>query len=405
MGLVLSVVMRIIEHMFRSFQYILHPTARQGRALEHLLAVQCEAYNAALEERQEAFRRGIRVHKFDQFAQLKDLHEARPDFMQYGVCVARGTLTRLDRAFCAFYRRVAAGQRPGFPRFKARSRFDCASYEDISGWKLKEMDRRLYLQGIGHVRIGLHRPLRGIPKTLHVRRQGSRWTATVQCADVPARPLPPTGREAGFDLGVVNLATSSEGEVFANPRDLAKGKAALVAAQQVLSRKKRGSQRRRRAREAVARQHGKIANRRRDALHQLSRRLVNAFDLLAFEDLAVANMVRSAKGTVEAPGSMVAQKKGLNREILACSWGALIRMVAYKAEEAGRELILVNPKHTSQRCSSCGHTEAANRPSQAIFACRACGLELHADCNAARNVLWLGWSQRREKREAETGVA
>jgi putative transposase len=102
---------------------------------------------------------------------------------------------------------------------------------------------------------------------------------------------------------------------------------------------------------------------------------------------------------------MVAQKAGLNREILAAAWGGLIGMVAYKAEEAGRELILVNPRHTSQRCSSCGHTEAANRPSQATFACRACGLELHADCNAARNVLWLGSSLRREKREAETGAA
>jgi putative transposase len=132
---------------------------------------------------------------------------------------------------------------------------------------------------------------------------------------------------------------------------------------------------------------------------------VNGYDLLVFEDLAVANMVRSARGTVEVPGSMVAQKAGLNREILAASWGALIRMVAYKAEVAGRELILVNPRHTSQRCSSCGHTEAANRPSQATFACRACGLELHADCNAARNVLWLGSSLRREKREAETGAA
>src|SRR5260370_2651957 len=104
MGLVLSVVMRLIEHMFRSFQYILYPTARQGRALEHLLAVQCEAYNAALEERREAFRRGIRVHRFAQFPQLNDLHETRPDFMHYAGTVAPGTLTHLDRAFCAFYR-------------------------------------------------------------------------------------------------------------------------------------------------------------------------------------------------------------------------------------------------------------------------------------------------------------
>ena len=325
--------------------------------------------------------------------------------MRYGVTVARGTLTRLDRAFSAFYRRCSAGQKPGFPRFKAVSRFDCASYEDTSGWRLEEADGRLYLQGIGHVRIKLHRPLRGIPKTLHVRRQGRRFTATIQCADVPATPLARTGRQAGFDLGVANLLTSSEGEVFANPRHLAAGAEALVAAQQALATRRRGSKRRQKARERVARQHRRIANRRRDGLHKLSRYLVNTYDLLVFEDLAISNMTRSAKGTVEAPGSMVAQKAGLNREILAASWGGLIGMVAYKAEEAGRDLVLVNPRHTSQRCSSCGHTEAANRLSQAVFACRACGLRQHADVNAARNILWLRSSLRREKREAETGAA
>jgi len=158
----------------------------------------------------------------------------------------------------------------------------------------------------------------------------------------------------------------------------------------------------------VATQHRRIANRRRDGLHQLSRRLVNAYGLLVFEDLEIASMTRSAKGTLEEPGSKVAQKAGLNREILAASWGALISMVAYvayKAEDAGRELIEVNPRDTSRRCSSCGHTEAANRPSQAVFCCRVCGLKDHADVNAARNILWLGLSQRRQKREAEAGAA
>jgi putative transposase len=390
---------------FRSFQYLLQPTARQARALEHLLGVQCEAYNSALEERREAWKRGIRVTRYEQFAQLKDLHEVRPDFLQYGVTVARGTLTRLDRAFSAFFRRVAAGQKPGFPRFRACSRFDCVSYEDVSGWKLKEPDHRLYLQGIGHVKIRLHRPLKGVPKTLHVRRQGRRWTATIQCAGVPAQPLASTAREAGFDLGVANLAASSDGEFFENPRHLAGGREALTNAQRCLSRKQRGSNRRRQAVHRVANQHRRVANRRRDGLHQLSRRLVNSYDLLVFEDLKIANMTRSARGTPGEPGSRVAQKAGLNREILAASLGALISMVAYKAEDAGRELIVVNPKDTSRRCSSCGHTEAANRPSQAAFCCRACGFKDHADINAARNILWLGLSLRRQKREAEAGAA
>jgi len=348
---------------------------------------------------------GIRITRYDQFAQLKDLHEVRPDFLQYGVTVARGTLTRLDRAFSAFFRRVAAGQKPGFPRFRASSRFDCVSYEDVSGWKLKEPDHRLYLQGIGHVKIRLHRPLKGVPKTLHVRRQGRRWTATIQCAEVPAQPLPPTNRKAGLDLGVANLAASSDGEFFENPRHLAGGREALTNAQRCLARKQRGSNRRRQAVHRVAAQHRRIANRRRDGLHQLSRRLVNTYGLLVFEDLKIANMVRSAKGSLEEPGSRVAQKSGLNREILAASWGALISMVAYKAEDAGRELIVVNPRGTSRRCSSCGHTEAANRTSQAVFCCRGCGFEDHADVNAARNILWLGLSLRRQKREAEAGAA
>ncbi|MCW3036719.1 MAG: transposase [Actinobacteria bacterium] len=390
---------------FRSFRYLLQPTARQARALEHLLAVQCEAYNSALEERREAWKRGIRITRYDQFAQLKDLHEVRPDFLRYGVTVARGTLTRLDRAFSAFFRRVAAGQKPGFPRFRASSRFDCVSYEDVTGWKLKEPDHRLYLQGIGHVRIKLHRSLRGIPKTLHVRRQGRRWTATIQCAEVPAQPLPPTDTQAGLDLGVANLAASSDGEFFENPRHLAAGRQALTDAQRCLALKQRGSNRRRKAVARVANQHRRVAHRRRDGLHQLSRRLVNSYGLLVFEDLKIANMVRSARGTLEEPGSRVAQKAGLNREILAASWGGLISMVAYKAEDAGRELIVVNPRDTSWRCSSCGHTEAANRPSQAVFCCRGCGFEDHADVNAARNILWLGLSLRRQKREAEVGAA
>jgi putative transposase len=390
---------------FRSFQYLLQPTARQARALEHLLGVQCEAYNSALEERREAWKRGVRITRYGQFAQLKDLHEARPDFLQYGVTVARGTLTRLDRAFSAFFRRVAAGQSPGFPRFRARSRFDCVSYEDVSGWRLKESDHRLYLQGIGHVRIRLHRSLKGVPKTLHVRRQGRRWTATIQCAKVPAQLLSPTDTQAGFDLGVANLVASSHGEFFENPRHLARGREALATAQQCLARKQRGSNRRRRDVHRVAAHHRRVANRRKDGLHKLSRKLVNAYGLLVFEDLKIANMTRSARGTVAEPGSKVAQKAGLNREIRAASWGAFISMVAYKAEDAGRELIVVNPKGTSQRCSSCGHTEAANRPSQAVFCCRACGFKDHADVNAARNILWLGLSLRRQKREAETSAA
>lgn len=140
-------------------------------------------------------------------------------------------------------------------------------------------------------------------------------------------------------------------------------------------------------------------------MHKLSRRLVNGYDVLVFEDLKVTILTRSARGTVEEPGSHVAQKAGLNRAILSAGWGILLRMVAHKSEEAGRDLIWVDPRHTSWACSDCGHREAGNRPSQATFRCLACGYRDHADVNAAKNILRLGLSRRLHRREAETSAA
>lgn len=389
--------------MFRSYKFLLQPTARQRRSLELLLAAQREIYNAALEERRAAWKMARHsVSRFDQFAQLSFLGASRPDVMDFGTVAARGTLTRLDRAFQGFYRRCRQGAKAGFPRFKGAARFDTVSYEDASsGWKLKENDRRLYLQGIGHVKVRLHRNLRGTPKSCHVRREGRRWWVIVQCSDVPATPLPATGRAAGIDVGVANLAASSDGELFANPRHTATSAAELAAAQQALARKQRGSNRRRRAAARVAAVHRRIANRRRDTHHQLSRRLVNTYDTLVFEDLAIANMVRSARGSLAAPGHNVAAKAGLNREIHSAGWAQLLAMVAYKAEEAGRDLILVAAHNTSRRCPHCGHTTVANRPHQAVFRCQACGHAAHADVNAAINILRAGQAQR-PQREVET---
>lgn len=395
----------MVPMAYRTFRYKLHPTARQARSLTDLLAAQCEVYNAALEERREAWKKNVPIKRFDQFSQVRDLHEIRPDLMRFGVTVARGTLTRLDRAFSSFFRRTRAGDKPGYPGFRSQSRFDTVSYEDGCGWRLKEPDRRLYLQGVGHVKVNLHRELEGTPKTCHVRREGRKWWVLVQCEVPTDKPLEKTGRQAGFDLGVSRLVTCSDGSFYENPRHLRRSKEKLARAQRELSRKTKGSGRRRRAVEKVASCHRKIRNQRRNDLHKLSRDLVDSYDVLVFEDLLIENMTRSAKGTIEAPGSKVAQKAALNREILSASWGLLLNMLAYKAEGAGRELILVAPRGTSQNCSVCGHEQAENRVTQSEFRCLSCGHEQDADLNAARNILRLGLSQRREKREVETSAA
>ena len=136
----------------------------------------------------------------------------------------------------------------------------------------------------------------------------------------------------------------------------------------------------------------KEANRRKDTLHKLSRRLVDENDLIVHEDLSISNMSRSAKATVENPASNVAAKSALNDAIMDSSWARLIAMTTYKAEDAGRRVMAVNPRHTSQRCSRCGHIAAENRDREK-FACVSCGFTEHAEVNAARNVLRAGLAQ------------
>jgi putative transposase len=367
--------------------------------LEQLLRHQCELYNAALEERRGAWKWERRsVSYFDQTRTLTTLREPRPEVLEHGVTVCRGTLKRLDRAFCAFYRRCRAGQTPGFPRFKSWRRFDAVQWEDTNGWRLSTDSRRLGLVGIGAVKLRLHRALRGTPKAITVAREGRRWWVTVRCVDVPARPLAPTGREVAIDLGVCAPVATSDGRLVLEGRYGHRARTRLEAAQRQLATKRRGSRKRERAVEAVAAAHRKVRNQRKDLAHQLSRELVNSYDVIVFEDLKITNMMRRPRarqaddGTYQTNGA--AAKTGLNRSISDAGWGQLLRCIAYKAEEAGREVIAVDPRYTSQRCSCCGHVARENRFTQARFRCQACAFEAHADINAAANILRAGRARR-----------
>jgi putative transposase len=256
----------------RTFRYLLQPTERQKSALAVLLGQQCELYNAALEERRGAWRWERRsITYIDQCRTLTELRGDRPEMFGCGVTVCRGTLKRLDRAFGAFYRRCRTGKTSGFPRFKAGARFDSLQWEDTSGWKLDEAAKRLRLLGIGHVRVRLHRPLRGTPKAITVARLGRRWFVSLRCVDVPAQPLPATGRQVGIDLGVRNLVVASDGTVVDAGRHFEQASQELLQAQRALASKRRGSVRRRRAAERVGAVHRRVANRRKDLAHKVSR--------------------------------------------------------------------------------------------------------------------------------------
>ena len=383
----------------RTYRYRLYPTFKQVSKLEQLLALQCELYNAALEERIGAWSWERRsVGDIDQCRTLTELRSVRPEVLDCGVTVCRGTLKRLDEAFRGFYRRCRKGQPPGFPRFKSRFRFDSLQWEDANGWKLKTDVGRLRLLGIGEVKVHLHRDVRGTPKAITVRREGRRWWVSIRCVDVPMDSLPKTGRSVGIDVGIVNLIATSDGARIDGARLGRRAQMKLTQAQRDLAIKVRGSNRRRRAVERVAAQHRRVRNQRKDLAHKVSRSLVNDYDLLVLEELSITSMVRRPKprpcpnGTYEPNGASA--KSGHNRSIQDAGWGELIRFLAYKAEEAGRELVSVNPKFTSQRCASCGHVDPRNRRSQAVFRCMACGHCAHADVNAAKNILWAGRAQQ-----------
>ena len=393
----------------RAFRFLLQPTTQQTRRLEHLLSVQRELYNAALEERRGAWAWERRtISKYQQFGTLTGLGEERPDVLTYGTTVCRGTLTRLDEAFRAFYRRSRNGERPGYPRFKGPGRWDSIQWPYAAGWKLDEKTRRLRIHGIGSIAFRPNRPLRGVAKTITVRREGRRWFVTVFCVGVPAQPLPATGNQVGIDLGVNHLATTSDGDHLPNHRVRARAAAQLRSAQRSVTRKKRGGANRRRAAQHLGAIHRKIARQRLDYAHKLSRALIDENDVIVHERLRIANLVHRPQPRPDGSGGFdpngASAKSGLNRSILDAGWGVLLRLLTYKAEDAGRTVIAVAPRHTSQLCHRCGHAGSGNR-NGTVFRCLRCGHTDDADTNAARNILRAGLAQWDESHAAEGALA
>ena len=329
--------------MRRAYKFRMRPTAKQHIALAACVEAHRELYNAALEERRHAWAHSrTQVYYTDQAAQLTDIRAARPDMAVWSYSSQQATLRRLTKAFDGFFRRMKSGQRPGYPRFKGRGRFDSVEWpKDGDGARWHPDTSRVYLQGVGQVKVGAHRTVQGRVKTIQIRREGRRWMLVLSCDDVSANPLPGTGRQAGIDVGIVSFATTSDGEHVSNPRW---GRAAadkLVAAQRRLARAKRGSKNRGRRRQTVGARHRKIANQRKDFHHKQAHRLVAHYDLLVVEDLAIASMVRRVKPRPDPdcrgqflPNGARA-KSALNRSISDAGWVNSSRLCAPKRKTLG----------------------------------------------------------------------
>jgi putative transposase len=391
--------------MMRAYKFLLRPTVRQEQALAGMLRDHCSLYNGALQERRDAYRHTSKttVRYGDQSAQLKEIRAFAPERQgRWSFSSQQATLRRLDKAFQAFFRRVKAGLTPGYPRFKGVGYFDTVTFpKDGDGcrWDSTPHDgqTRVRLQGVGHVRVHRHRPVRGRVKTISVKREGRRWYVVLACDDVPAEPLPATGSTVGIDMGVRHFLTTSDGEHVQNPRFLQTMAKELATAQQHLStfpeRTRQRTKRHRAAVRKVAAIHAKIRRQRLDHHHKAANTLVAGHDVIVHEKLNTAGMTKSpaTRPDPERPGAFLpngaAAKAGLNRSILDVGWGLFLGILAQKAESAARRVIPVDARNTSRTCPECGHVAKENRVTQAKFECTACGFLANADHVGALNVL------------------
>lgn len=359
--------------MRKAFKYRIYPTKKQTRILNEWLTLCCETYNAALDERKSAYRRaGVSLSYSRQCAELPECKEVRPELSEVNSQVLQDAVKRVDRAFEGFFRRVAADEKVGYPRFKSRFRYDSLTFKQYGNSFSFAEDGKLVLSKIGHVKIVLHRPIQGIPKTATVSRTSTgKWCVSISCDEVVPSSVPPSDKQVGVDVGLKTFAYLSDGTTIENPRFFRQEAKALAKAQRKLSKEKTGTRQREKRRKVVACVHERIGHRRENFIQQETRKLVNQYGLLALEALVVCNMIKNPR---------------LSKSIADAAWSAFVRVLLAKAEEAEREIMRVNPAYTSQTCSGCFHRQEMPL-SVRVYECPNCGLVIDRDHNASVNIL------------------
>ena len=373
----------------------LYPTRHQTARLQFLLDVTRELYNALLQQRRDAYRlRGIGLRSKAQYAEMTALRAEDARVRAVYRESEDAVLHRLELAFAAFFRRVAAGQTPGFPRFKPAARWAQLTFpHGDRALRFTANQGRVYVPGVGSVKLRKGRSVPAFGRAWLVLRTG-RWYACFEC-ERAVKPLPKTGITLGIDRGVHVLAACSDGRLIRKLGVGERRRSATARLQRALEsvtqRDAAGRVRNRQnpwriqAVRRLARAKEREANARRDFAHKLARRIVTAADVIGLERLNLRAMTRSAAGTLAAPGRHVRAKAGLNRVVLDAGFGLLDRLIAEKAEEAARMVVRVEARFSSQTCSRCGHVSARSRRRRR-FGCVRCGLRAHADVNAALEI-------------------
>jgi putative transposase len=351
-----------------TFKYRMYPTKKQAVFLDGQLREAASLYNAALEERVGAWKVCRKsINFYSQSAQLPAMRADGCLTLVNAQC-AQDVLLRLDRRFKAFFARCKRGDKPGFPRYRSARRYDSITFPFYgNGCRLLDTGK-LRVQGAGHIRLSLHRPLEGKVKTSTLKREAGRWFA---CFSVErgAQPLPATDRATGIDVGLNSFAVLADGTEIKNPRHYRNAQARLRRCQRKVARRKKGGNRRRKAVQLLQRAHIHVRNQRADFHHKLSRQLVNEYGVIAVEDLNVKGLA----------GGMLA------KSVHDAGWANFMQMLSYKAESAGRVLVKVDARGTSQTCL-CGH-RVPKTLADRWHDCPACGLSASRDHMSARVIL------------------
>lgn len=355
----------------KTYKFKLKPNKTQEKTFEKWVDTTRYLYNLALEERIIAYQSVKKsISKFDQYNQLPDIKQHFPWVADVYSDTLQEVLDRVDKSFKNFFR----GN--GFPKWAKKGFYSSFTFK--RNFTIKE--KTIKLPKIGEVKYFNSRSIKGNPKIATIKKEADGWYI---CVVVEYTPEPKTTNDnqvVGVDLGIVQFATLSNGEVIANPKFLSKSLPKLKVLQRKLSRQVKGSNERTKTKKKLAKLHKKISNQRKDFLHKVSTDLVTKYSTIVIEDLNVSKMNSSVSSR-------------LNRSISDVGFYNFRLFLQYKSKERCQELIIVNPAYTSQTCSSCGNIDKKSRKTQSKFKCVSCGFEINADLNASINILSRGTTQ------------
>ncbi len=364
--------------MRKTFKYRIYASRKTIAKTENWLSLCCDLYNACLANRIYAYKmQRVSISGYAQALELPSIKEVIPEYKEISSQALQQAIERNDKAFKSFFKRCKHGEKSGFPRFKSKSRYDSFTLKN-TGWKLD--GRYLWIHKVGRFKMNLSREIQGNIKTITIRRTlTNKWYACFSCDNVSENKLEPNDKTIGIDVGIKSFLTDSECNHIENPKFLKQTLKELRVKQRKLSRTKKGGNGRKKSRMQVSKLHDKVSNQRRDFHHKLANEYIKNYGTIAVENLQIKNMIKN---------------KHLSRDISDCAWGQFFEMLAYKAEEAGRQLIKVNPHNTSKTCSECGSINKDLTLSDREWVCKYCGTLHDRDENASKNLKRLGQSHQ-----------